>query len=876
MNQSTGQNQQSQPLINYGNVKYSFKCLRRHLLKDKVYHVLALQNMITIGEHLNDPNPKYKLELNLKNTVYWKQVHGQNKAFGIKYKKNVKYFEASTEQLTKFREAISCFIGFHSIDDHYKIEKMIGSGSFSQVHKVFRLHDDKAFAMKQVSNQQKTDKENMQLLENEIGILHSLNNEAIVKIYEVFRIEENQYGLIIEFVDGICLATLIEQLKKNQNQLKEEDIKILLKEILKALNFIHQEQVIHRDIKPQNIMISQSSFKNVKIIDFGLSIKNSQQYNRCGTPGYMAPEIVNMKKEDQKPWTSLCDIFSLGVVFYKILSKGINCFQGQTSDQIVANNKKCQIDWSNVQQFNYSDNCISLLKAMLAKDPEERISADQALQHPFFIDLPPVLETDFAGNDMTQQSKVIVNQIIDKPNLDSIAESLNDFSGNQKQHIYVREFKPSRISKENSKEFSDFSILKTKNSETQVVQPIDNPPPIKFTQQEAEEIIQKFRVYKPQNKQFKYENLLKFQNCKLKIYKDSYYFGQLVNGKKNGFGVILSNNGRTYEGQFENDRKHGSGFERFPDGASYNGTYINGKPDGVGKFLWANGEVYEGGWQNGLKHGQGIWNGIKGDSYVGEWKMGNPEGYGVHVWVNGDRYEGEFHNSLKHGEGIEYLINGDVYKGQYVNGKPEGVGEYQWSSGSYYNGTFSNGLRHGKGLWIKDRNATLTDNYDGEFVNDKKCGYGVYKWAKGSKYEGNFYDDLRHGYGSMFWNDGSYYIGMWEQGYQWGEGEYCKKGEQPKFGTFEKNLLVIEDQEKLSQYHSKLPPQIRIRQYTTSQRSVRSNSQRPSSQSQQRNVRPSSVKSVNQIKQGSMGNNQFLCKKRRQPSFTKQTFDLDF
>ncbi|CAD8121411.1 unnamed protein product [Paramecium sonneborni] len=401
-------------------------------------------------------------------------------------------------------------------------------------------------------------------------------------------------------------------------------------------------------------------------------------------------------------------------------------------------------------------------------------------------------------------------------------------------------------------------------------------PPIKFTHQEAEEIIQKFRTYKPYNKKFKYERLLKFENCRLKIYKDSYYFGQLINGKKNGLGVILSNNGRIYEGQFENDRKHGQGYERFPDKTSYEGTYINGKPDGKGKFLWANGEVYEGGWLNGLKHGEGIWNGLKGTSYVGEWRMGNPDGYGVHVWVNGDRYEGEFHNSLKHGQGIEYFINGDIYKGQYVNGKPEGEGEYQWNSGSYYNGTFQNGLRHGKGLWIKDRNATLTDSYEGEFVNDKKCGYGVYKWAKGSRYEGNFYDDVRHGFGRMYWNDGSYYIGMWEQGYQWGEGEYCKKGEQPKFGTFEKNLLVNEDQEKLLQYQSKQPLQIRIRQYTTSQRSVRSNSQRPSSHSQQRNIRPSSVKSVNQIRQGSTGNNQFQCKKKRQPSLPKQLFDCNF
>ncbi|CAD8157722.1 unnamed protein product [Paramecium octaurelia] len=447
MDQSQFQNQlQSQTSINYGNVKYSFKCLRRHLFRDNVYHVHVLHNMITIGEQFNDPNPKYKLELNLKNTVYWKQERRQNKAFGFKYKKNVKYFDASPEHLMKFRQAISCLVGFHSIDDHYKIDRMIGRGSFSQVHKVYRLQDNKVFAMKQVSSKQKTDKENMQLLENEIGILHSLNNETILKIYEVFRIDENQYGIIVEYVDGICLATLIEQLKKNQNKLREYDIKLMLQAILKALLVIHSEQVIHRDIKPQNIMISQQSFRQVKIIDFGLSIKNQLQYNRCGTPGYMAPEIVNMKKDEQKAWTSLCDIFSLGVVFFKLLSKGISCFQGQTSDQVVVSNKKCQIDWTIVQQFNYSKNCISLLKAMLAIDPRERITADQALQHPFFADLPPVLPTDFAGNSMTFKSKGLINQTIDKANLDSL-ESFSDLSGIQKQRIYFTESKPSRISR---------------------------------------------------------------------------------------------------------------------------------------------------------------------------------------------------------------------------------------------------------------------------------------------------------------------------------------------------------------------------------------------------------------------------------------------
>lgn len=174
----------------------------------------------------------------------------------------MKYFEANTEHLNKFREAITCQISFSSLDEHYKIEELIGKGSFSSVYKIIRIYDKKIFAMKYVSSKQKNDKENMvrsplfqQLLENEIGILHSLKSDQILKIIEVYKVEEFHYGLIVEYVDGICLATLIEQLKKNQNKLKEQDVKVMMQSLLKALAYLHANKVIHRDIKPQNIMV---------------------------------------------------------------------------------------------------------------------------------------------------------------------------------------------------------------------------------------------------------------------------------------------------------------------------------------------------------------------------------------------------------------------------------------------------------------------------------------------------------------------------------------------------------------------------------------------------------------------------------------------
>ncbi|CAD8125836.1 unnamed protein product [Paramecium sonneborni] len=390
--------------------------------------------------------------------------------------------------------------------------------------------------------------------------------------------------------------------------------------------------------------------------------------------------------------------------------------------------------------------------------------------------------------------------------------------------------------------------------------------------EENEEFIEKFKNYKAHNKQFEYGNLVNMENSKLKIYKDSCYFGQIANGKRNGKGVLICNNGRIYEGNFENNRKHGQGYEQLPDNCIYEGMYINGKPEGMGKFIWDKGEYYEGSWLNGLKHGQGIWIGVNNDSYIGEWKMGNTNGYGVYIAINGDKYEGEFHNNLKHGQGIEYLSNGDIYKGYYVNGKPEGQGEYFWNLGSYYNGTFKNGQRHGRGNWIKDKNAQQSDCYEGEYVNDKKCGFGIYRWPTGSRYEGNFFEDLRHGFGKMFWEDGSYYYGMWDKGNQCGEGEYCKNGEQTKFGIFEKNVLIKEDFEKVKRQ----PPQIKIRQYTTSQKTVRSNSQQTTNtQKPQINFRPNSVKQPKKIILGQI-KNAFQSKQKRQFSLHKQTIDLNF
>ena len=137
------------------------------------------------------------------------------------------------------------------------------------------------------------------------------------KLYEVYE-DKNDFFLILEYVNG---KTLIDFMRTKGKMLKEEESLIILKSILKTLVYLHQEkEIMHRDLKPENIMIctDENVEATAKILDFGLAEKVSTCdyiHVRCGTPGFVAPEIVNAKPGSDH-YSSVCDVFSLGIVFH--------------------------------------------------------------------------------------------------------------------------------------------------------------------------------------------------------------------------------------------------------------------------------------------------------------------------------------------------------------------------------------------------------------------------------------------------------------------------------------------------------------------------------------------------------------------------------
>ena len=146
-----------------------------------------------------------------------------------------------------------------------------------------------------------------------------------------------------------------------------------------------------------------------------------------------------------------------------------------------------------------------------------------------------------------------------------------------------------------------------------------------------------------------------------------------------------------------------------------NGSFVNGKLEGKGKYIWENGNYYIGPFKNGKKNGKGIIYYKNGNiMYEGDFVNDKREGNGKFIWKTGQYYIGQWKNNRKHGKGADYNKKGNlVYEGDYVNGKLDGNGKLMLKNGQYYIGQFKNGKRNGKGIiYYKNGNIKCTTNFE--------------------------------------------------------------------------------------------------------------------------------------------------------------------
>ena len=263
-----------------------------------------------------------------------------------------------------------------SFIDEYIISSDLGIGSYAEVKLGIHKITKKKYAIKIYDKNLIDDEEKKNSIKNEIFILKQLNNENIMKLYDVINTKKHLY-LFLEYINGI---SLLEYIQKSENKRIEEKIcKKIFYQIVKAISYCQNKNICHRDIKLENILIINDN--NIKLIDFGFAIKcnrNDFQEFFCGTLYYMPPEIVN--KQKYIPFYS--DIWSLGVLLYAMLY-GKFPFKSKKEEELFELINKAKLVFPT--NVNISDEAKNLLMKIIVIKPSKRLSLENILNDPWFI-----------------------------------------------------------------------------------------------------------------------------------------------------------------------------------------------------------------------------------------------------------------------------------------------------------------------------------------------------------------------------------------------------------------------------------------------------------------------------------------------------------
>ncbi|CAD8067099.1 unnamed protein product [Paramecium primaurelia] len=288
--------------------------------------------------------------------------------------KKYNFIAKSQEQKQKWIEHLKKTCILNNYRDIFLNLKVIGKGTYAKVILAQRKLNQSKYAVKTFQKSALLDKNNKQRqgLLNEIDLLRSCHHPNIIKLYEIYESGDYIY-LVMELLEGGELFDLILETKCFQ----ESKVALIMFKIFDALEYLHTKNIMHRDIKPENILLKDKSENfDLKIADFGLASYTESDLiiTKCGTPGYVAPEILEDKKYNEK-----VDVFSAGIILYILLS-GQAPFYGNSLDEIMEKNRDCQINFKDLQ---VSEDALDLLKKSLEPNPECRISSLEALSHPF-------------------------------------------------------------------------------------------------------------------------------------------------------------------------------------------------------------------------------------------------------------------------------------------------------------------------------------------------------------------------------------------------------------------------------------------------------------------------------------------------------------
>ncbi|XP_019956871.2 serine/threonine-protein kinase DCLK2 isoform X5 [Paralichthys olivaceus] len=311
-----------------------------------------------------------------------------------------------------------------TILEKYQVGKVIGDGNFAVVKECVERSSGKEFALKIIDKAKCSGKEH--LIENEVAVLRRVKHPNIIMLVEEVDTASELY-LVMELVKGGDLFDAIT----SSTKYTERDGSIMIYNLIGALKYLHSMNIVHRDIKPENLLVFEypDGTKSLKLGDFGLAtVVEGPLYTVCGTPTYVAPEIISESGYGLK-----VDIWAAGVITY-ILLCGFPPFRSESNSQEDLFDQILQgrLDFPSPYWDNITDSAKELIGKMLQVNAEPRYTAQDVLSHPWVTDDAVIennmkmevtgkLKTHFntapKHNDTTAGVSIIMNTALDKETL---------------------------------------------------------------------------------------------------------------------------------------------------------------------------------------------------------------------------------------------------------------------------------------------------------------------------------------------------------------------------------------------------------------------------------------------------------------------------
>ncbi|KAG2470209.1 serine/threonine-protein kinase H1 homolog [Polypterus senegalus] len=259
----------------------------------------------------------------------------------------------------------------------YDIKALIGRGSFSRVVRVEHKSTKQPYAIKMIETKYR---EGREVCESELNVLRRVRHTNIIQLIEVFETQERVY-MVMELATG---GELFDRIIA-KGSFTERDATRVLQMVLDGVKYLHTLGITHRDLKPENLLYYHPGAESkIMITDFGLASTRKKgdeclMKTTCGTPEYIAPEILI-----RKPYTNAVDMWAVGVISYILLS-GTMPFEDDNRTRLYRQILKGKYSYSGEPWPSVSNLAKDFIDRVLTVDPNERMSASQAIKHPWIV-----------------------------------------------------------------------------------------------------------------------------------------------------------------------------------------------------------------------------------------------------------------------------------------------------------------------------------------------------------------------------------------------------------------------------------------------------------------------------------------------------------